>query len=104
MCRLTEQVIFMDPFYAAAVNKHTSPQLDDDAQGLYTDVEAKVAVSELKVRGEASVSLLLAPLYCQVAFMGFGLFKSRACMLPLQVLAELPTSHALQMHNPGSKA
>ena len=49
MCRLTEQVIFMDPFYAAAVNKHTSPQLDDAAQGLYTDVEAKVAVSELKV-------------------------------------------------------
>ena len=49
MCRLTEQVIFMDPFYAAAVNKHTSPQLDDAAQGLYSDVEAKVAVSELKV-------------------------------------------------------
>ena len=66
MCRLTEQVIFMDPFYAAAVNKHTSPQLDDAAQGLYTDVEAKVAVSELKVRERLQAAVAPARLHLWV--------------------------------------
>ncbi len=49
MCRLTEQVIFTDPFYPAPVNKHTSPRLDDLATSLYSDTAAKVAASALKV-------------------------------------------------------
>ena len=49
MCRLTEQVIFTDPYYDAPVNKHSSPKLDSLVHALRTDTEAKVAVSSLKV-------------------------------------------------------
>ena len=48
MCRLTEQVIFTDPYFAAQFNKHTSPQLDAEAEALYKDAEAKAAVARLK--------------------------------------------------------
>ena len=49
MCRLTEQVIFTDPYYDAPANSHTSPQLDDLVHALRSDVQAKLAVSALKV-------------------------------------------------------
>ena len=49
MCRLTEQVIFTDPYYDAPVNKHSSPKLDSLVHALRTDTEAKVVVSGLKV-------------------------------------------------------
>lgn len=49
MCRLTEQVIFTDPYYDAPVNKHCSPKLDSLVHALRTDTEAKVAVSGIKV-------------------------------------------------------
>ena len=49
MCRLTEQVIFTDPYYDAPVNKHSSPKLDRLVHALRTDTEAKVVVSDLKV-------------------------------------------------------
>ena len=49
ICRLTEQVIFTDPYYSAPVNRHTSPQLDDLAQAFQSDVAAKAAVTVLKV-------------------------------------------------------
>ena len=48
MCRLTEQVIFTDPYYAAPVNSHT-PQIDALACALRTDQEAKIAVANVKV-------------------------------------------------------
>lgn len=48
MCRLTEQVIFTDPYFKARHNRHTSPQLDDLAQALYHDGEAKSAAAALK--------------------------------------------------------
>ncbi|KAL3137231.1 hypothetical protein ABBQ32_006781 [Trebouxia sp. C0010 RCD-2024] len=49
MCRLTEQVIFTDPYYAAPVNSH-NPHIDDLACSLRSDQEAKVAVSRLKAK------------------------------------------------------
>ncbi|KAL4540995.1 hypothetical protein Ndes2437B_g05393 [Nannochloris sp. 'desiccata'] len=49
MCRLTEQLIFTDPYYKAPFNKHTSPQLDEDAAALYEDAEAKAAAARLKL-------------------------------------------------------
>ena len=52
LCRLTEQVIFTDPYYAAPVNRHTSPFLDDVAQQFRQDVAAKAAAAELKVNGQ----------------------------------------------------
>ncbi|GAB4820787.1 hypothetical protein N2152v2_007833 [Parachlorella kessleri] len=40
----------MDPYYPCSHNHHTSPQLDGDAKALYSDTEAKLAVSKLKAR------------------------------------------------------
>lgn len=48
MCKLTEQVIFTDPYYPAEFNRHTSPQLDADAQSLWGDAQAKAAAARLK--------------------------------------------------------
>ena len=48
MCRLTEQVIFTDPYYNAEFNKHTSPQLDAEAEAMRGDVQAKAAAARLK--------------------------------------------------------
>ncbi|GLC47857.1 hypothetical protein PLESTB_000033000 [Pleodorina starrii] len=48
MCRLTEQVIFTEPYTAAKNNRWTSPQLDADVAELQSDVAARVAASELK--------------------------------------------------------
>ncbi|CAL8462461.1 g1994 [Coccomyxa elongata] len=50
ICRLTEQVIFTDPYYSAPVNRHTSPQLDDLAHAFQHDVEAKAAITALKAK------------------------------------------------------
>ncbi|MCJ1461811.1 hypothetical protein MMC07_000410 [Pseudocyphellaria aurata] len=49
LCRLTEQVIFTDPYYAAPVNRHTSPQLDDLADAFRNDAPAKAAAACLKL-------------------------------------------------------
>lgn len=48
LCALTEQVIFQDPYYAAPLNRHTSPQLDAAAADLCADVAAKAAAFRLK--------------------------------------------------------
>ncbi|PRW55925.1 translation initiation factor fusion with methylthioribose kinase [Chlorella sorokiniana] len=50
MCRLTEQVIFTDPYYAAQYNRHTSPQLDAEVAELHADVAARVAATKLKAK------------------------------------------------------
>ena len=49
LCRLTEQVIFTDPYYNAPVNRHTTPQLDSWAANIQKDAEAKAAAVRLKV-------------------------------------------------------
>ena len=49
MCRLTEQVIFTDPYHAAPVNSHTTPHLDELVHSLRSDTQAKLAASSLKV-------------------------------------------------------
>ena len=50
LCKLTEQVIFTDPYYAAPVNRHTSPQLDDWTAFMRSDPAAKAAATALKVK------------------------------------------------------
>ncbi|KAL2649545.1 hypothetical protein R1flu_017673 [Riccia fluitans] len=50
MCRLSEQVIFTEPYMEAANNRWTSPQLDPDVRALREDIELKVEVAELKAR------------------------------------------------------
>ncbi|EFN58562.1 hypothetical protein CHLNCDRAFT_140697 [Chlorella variabilis] len=50
MCRLTEQVVFTDPYYPSEHNRHTSPQLNADVAALRADVAARVAAAKLKAK------------------------------------------------------
>ncbi|GFP87931.1 methylthioribose kinase [Phtheirospermum japonicum] len=48
MCRLTEQVVFSDPYKVSEYNHWTTPYLDDDAKALREDDILKLEVAELK--------------------------------------------------------
>jgi 5-methylthioribose kinase len=50
LCDITEQLVFTDPYYAAAMNRHTSPQLDGIVAQLRADVDLKVAAQQLKLK------------------------------------------------------
>ena len=57
LCRITEDLVFTDPYRIAELNRWTTPQLDDIAAKFCEDAPLKVAVQELKwmflSRGEA---------------------------------------------------
>ncbi len=57
LCKITEDLIFTDPYRIAELNRWTSPELDDVAAAIRGDDELKRAVSLLKLnflsRGEA---------------------------------------------------
>ena len=46
--KITEDLIFTDPYRIAELNRWTAPQLDADAEAVRDDVALKIAVSELK--------------------------------------------------------
>src|SRR5262245_28801328 len=48
--KITEDLIFTDPYCIAELNRWTSPQLDAAAAAVRADVALKIAVSELKER------------------------------------------------------
>ncbi len=48
LCRITEELIFTDPYRMADLNRWTSPQLDDVAAAFRADAGLKVAIQELK--------------------------------------------------------
>jgi len=50
LCKITEDLIFTEPYTIADNNRWTSPQLDDAARTIREDGPLKVAVSELKVK------------------------------------------------------
>jgi len=51
MCRISETLIFQEPYYAAAdKNKWTSPQLDEDVKALHADADARAAAGRLQVK------------------------------------------------------
>lgn len=50
LCGLTEQVIFTDPYYAAPMNRHTSPQLDNIVKEFQSDNKLKAAAAVMKSR------------------------------------------------------
>lgn len=50
MCKISEDVVFDEPYFAAPFNRHTAPQLDDVAAALARDTELKVAVQAMKSR------------------------------------------------------
>ncbi len=48
LCDITESLVFSDPYYAAKLNRHTSPQLDGIVAALRSDRDLKVAAQRLK--------------------------------------------------------
>ncbi|KAK9941982.1 hypothetical protein M0R45_007672 [Rubus argutus] len=48
LCRLTEQVVFSDPYKVSEYNRWTSPYLDSDAEAVREDNALKLEVAELK--------------------------------------------------------
>lgn len=48
LCRLTEQVVFSDPYKVSQYNHWTSPYLDRDAEAVREDNPLKLEVAELK--------------------------------------------------------
>lgn len=48
LCRLTEQVVFSDPYRDAQYNRWTSPYLDNDAEEIRHDDTLKLEVAGLK--------------------------------------------------------
>lgn len=50
LCDITEALVFTDPYFDAPMNRHTSPQLDDQVALLRADTDAKIAVQMLKAK------------------------------------------------------
>ncbi|KAF6137709.1 hypothetical protein GIB67_023643 [Kingdonia uniflora] len=48
LCRLTEQVVFSDPYKVSEFNRWTSPYLDQEAEDVRVDNDLKLEVAELK--------------------------------------------------------
>jgi len=50
MCKITEDLVFDEPHFAAPMNRHTRPQLDGIVRELRADASLKRSVQELKWR------------------------------------------------------
>ena len=59
LCKITEDLIFTDPYRVAELNRWTSPQLDPYAQRWREDGDLKVAVSRLKLKFLSSAEAML---------------------------------------------
>ncbi|MFN4141837.1 S-methyl-5-thioribose kinase [Aestuariivirga sp.] len=59
LCKITEDLIFTDPYRVADLNRWTSPQLDPYAARWREDGDLKVAVSRLKLKFLSSAEAML---------------------------------------------
>jgi len=59
LCKITEDLIFTDPYRVADQNRWTSPELDALAQTFARDTELKVAITELKAKFLTSAQALI---------------------------------------------
>jgi 5-methylthioribose kinase len=59
LCKITEDLIFTDPYRVAELNRWTSPQLDPYAARWREDGELKVAVSRLKLKFLSNAEAML---------------------------------------------
>lgn len=48
LCKITEDLIFTDPYYKATTNRWTTPELDTTVQQIQNHEGLKIAISELK--------------------------------------------------------
>jgi 5-methylthioribose kinase len=59
LCKITEDLIFTDPYRIAEQNRWTSPWLDDTAAAFRDDFDAHVAISRLKLKFMGSPEALI---------------------------------------------
>ena len=59
MCKISEDLIFDEPYFSAPLNRHTRPQLDALAESVRRDTPLKLAVQELKSRFMSDAEALL---------------------------------------------
>jgi 5-methylthioribose kinase len=59
MCKISEDLIFDEPYFSAPLNRHTRPQLDALAESMRRDTPLKLAVQELKARFLSHAEALL---------------------------------------------
>ncbi|WP_421696477.1 S-methyl-5-thioribose kinase [Aestuariivirga sp.] len=59
LCKITEDLIFTDPYRVAELNRWTSPELDTYAARWREDGELKIAVSRLKLKFLSSAEAML---------------------------------------------
>jgi 5-methylthioribose kinase len=59
LCGITENLVFTDPYFEAALNRHTSPQLDALVAELRADRDLKVEAQRLKHLFAANAETLL---------------------------------------------
>jgi 5-methylthioribose kinase len=57
--KITEDLIFTDPYRIAELNRWTSPQLDADAAAIRADIALKIAICELKEKFLASAEAMI---------------------------------------------
>src|SRR5215475_15469974 len=59
LCKITEDLIFTDPYRVAEQNRWTAPYLDATAKSLREDMDLHVAISRLKLKFMSSPEALL---------------------------------------------
>ena len=59
LCKITEDLIFTEPYMTADRNRWTAPQLDAAAAAIRADGDLKVAISRLKLRFLGSAEALI---------------------------------------------
>lgn len=59
LCKITEDLIFTDPYRIAPLNRWTSPQLDSYAARWREDADLKIAISRLKLKFLSSAEAML---------------------------------------------
>ena len=59
LCKITEDLVFTDPYRMAPANRWTSPQLDADAAQVRADAPLKVAVQRLKAKFLGSAEAMI---------------------------------------------
>jgi len=50
LCKITEDLVFTDPYRVAKLNRWTAPQLDDMAAEFRQDAELKIAAQQMKLK------------------------------------------------------
>jgi 5-methylthioribose kinase len=59
LCKITEDLVFTDPYRQAKLNRWTSPELDETAAGFRRDTDLKMAVQRLKFKFLSSAEALI---------------------------------------------